>query len=155
MNTKRLILAIVVMFIAVFAMNFLIHGVWLQSAYKETMSLWRAESEMNARFGWMLLGQFLFASTFAVIWAAGFGERQCLRCAVCYGILMALFSQAETLISYAVQPLPPSLAVKWFVAGLAQSLLMGILVFLVGKPTPAQGTPQGIATRGASGVIDR
>ncbi|HEU0011146.1 MAG TPA: hypothetical protein VFT34_15115 [Verrucomicrobiae bacterium] len=138
MNTKRLILAIVVMFIAVFAMNLLIHGVWLQSAYKETMSLWRAESEMNARFGWMLLGQFLFASTFAVIWAAGFAERQCLRCAVCYGILMALFNQAETLINYVVMPLPPSLAVKWFVAGIAQGLVMGVLVYYLYKPKPAE-----------------
>jgi uncharacterized membrane protein len=134
MNTKRLTLTIVVMCVAVFLTNFLIHGVWLQSTYKETMSLWRTESEMNARFGWMLLGQFLFASMFAAIWAAGFAERQCLGCAVCYGILMALFSQAGTLISYVVTPLPPSLAVKWFVAGVVQGVLMGLLVYFVYKP---------------------
>ena|SRR6266487_2858671 len=138
MNTKRLILAIVVMFVAVFAMNFLIHGVWLQSAYKETMSLWRTESEMNGRFGWMLLGQFLFASTFTVIWAAGFAERQCAGCACLYGVLMALFSQAETLINYVVMPFPPSLAVKWFVAGVVQGLLMGVLVYFLYKPKPAE-----------------
>ena len=138
MNTKRLTLAIVVMCVAVFLTNFLIHGVWLQSTYKETMSLWRTESEMNARFGWMLLGQFLFASTFAAIWAAGFAERQCLRCAVCYGVLMALFSQAGTLISYVVTPLPPSLAVKWFVAGIAQGLVMGVLVYFLYKAKPVE-----------------
>jgi hypothetical protein len=126
------------MCVAVFLTNFLIHGVWLQSTYKETMSLWRTESEMNARFGWMLLGQCLFASTFAAIWAAGFAERQCLRCAVCYGLLMALFSQAGTLISYVVTPLPPSLAVKWFVAGVAQGLVMGVLVYFLYKPKPAE-----------------
>jgi len=142
MNTKRLILTIVVMCVAVFLTNFLIHGVWLQSTYKETMSLWRTESEMNARFGWMLLGQFLFASTFAAIWAAGFAEKQCLRCAVCYGLLMALFSQAGTLISYVVTPLPPSLVVKWFVAGVVQGVLMGLLVYLVYKPKLVESKPK-------------
>ncbi len=138
MNTKRLILAIIVMSVAVFLTNFLIHGVWLQNTYKETMSLWRTESEMNARFGWMLLGQFLFASTFTAIWAAGIAERQCVRCACFYGVLMALFSQAVTLINYVVMPLPPSLAVKWFVAGVVQGVLMGLLVYFVYKPKPAE-----------------
>lgn len=138
MNTKRLTLAIVVMCVAVFLTNFLIHSVWLQSAYKETMSLWRTESEMNARFGWMLLGQFLFASTFTAIWAAGFAERQCVGCAICYGLLMALFGQAVTIINYVVMPLPPSLAVKWFVAGIAQGLVMGVLVYFLYKPKPAE-----------------
>jgi hypothetical protein len=140
MNTKRLVLALIVMFVAVFATNFLIHGVWLQSAYKETMNLWRSEPEMNARFVWMLLGQLLFASTFTVIWAAGFAEKQCAGCACSYGLLMALFFQAGTLINYVVMPLPPSLAVKWFVAGVAQGLVMGLLVYAVYKPKPAQSS---------------
>jgi hypothetical protein len=93
---------------------------------------------MQARFGWMLLGQSLFAVTFTAIWAAGFAERQCARCACGYGILMALFSQAMTLINYVVMPLPPSLAVKWFVAGVAQGLVMGVLVYFVYKPKPAE-----------------
>ncbi|MGH8248943.1 MAG: hypothetical protein ACREUU_21250 [Gammaproteobacteria bacterium] len=138
MNTKRLLLAIVVLFVAVFLTNFLIHGVWLQSTYKETMSLWRTESEMQARFGWMLLGQFLFAATFAAIWAAGFAERQCARCACFFGLLMALFSQAGTVINYVVTPLPPSLAVKWFVAGVVQGLVMGVLVYFAYKPKAAE-----------------
>jgi hypothetical protein len=126
------------MFVAVFLTNFLIHGVWLQSTYKETMNLWRTEPEMNARFVWMLLGQFMFAATFTVIWAAGFAERQCAGCACFFGILMALFSQALTLINYVVMPLPPSLAVKWFVAGIAQGVLMGLLVYSVYKPKPVE-----------------
>ena len=137
MNTKRLLLALIVMFVAVFATNFLIHGVWLQSTYKETMNLWRSEPEMQARFGWMLLGQFLFATTFVAIWAAGFAEKQCLRCAILYGLMMALFSQAGTVISYVVSPLPPSLALKWFIAGVLQGLVMGLVVYSVYKPKPA------------------
>ena len=59
MNMKRLILAIVSGFILIFVTDFLIHAVWLMPDYNATRSLWRPESEMNARFPWMLAAQFL------------------------------------------------------------------------------------------------
>ena len=49
---------------------------------------------------------------------------------------MGLFFEANTLILYAVQPFPASLAVKWFLSSVAQSMLMGIVVFFVYKPKP-------------------
>ena len=84
-----------------------------------------------------MLGQFLVAMTFTVIWAAGFEAHRHLRCACLYGIFMGLFSQAMTIITYVVQPFPPSLAVKWFAAGVTQGLLMGVLVLAVYKNKPA------------------
>ena len=50
MNTKRLILAVVAVFIGVWATNFLIHGVWLKSDYAASMTLWRSEQEMGNHF---------------------------------------------------------------------------------------------------------
>lgn len=142
MNPKRLILAIVAVFVGVFVTDFLIHGVWLQSTYKETMNLWRSETEMRAHMGWLMLGQFLVAATFVVLWAKGFAATACIRCACLYGMFMGLFSQAATLVTYAVQPLPGSLAVKWFIAGVAQGVLMGVLVFFVYKPKPETAQPK-------------
>ena len=142
MNPKRLVLAIVAVFVGVWVTDFLIHGVWLQNTYKETMSLWRPEAEMKSHFGWLMLGQFLAAATFVVLWAKGFAATACIRCACLYGLFMGLFSQANTLITYAVQPLPPDIAVKWFMAGVAQGVLMGVLVFFVYKPKPDDGKPR-------------
>ncbi len=136
MNTKRLILAIVVVFVTVFVTDFLIHGVWLQSVYKETASLWRTEEEMQKHFPLMLLGQFLFAATFVVIWSKGFPAVATLGGSCLYGLTMALFSQALTLITYVVQPMPGSLMTKWFIAGIVQGVLMGVILFLVGKSKP-------------------
>ena len=48
MNFKRLVLAIVVAFIFIFATDFLIHAVWLKQDYLATRKLWRPEAEMNA-----------------------------------------------------------------------------------------------------------
>ena len=138
MNPKRLVLAIIAVFVGVFITDFLIHGVWLQGRYRETMNLWRPEMEMQGHMGWLMLGQFLFAATFVILWAQGFATTARLGCACLYGLFMGLFSQAATLITYAVQPLPADIAVKWFVPGVAQGVLVGIIVFFVYKPKPAE-----------------
>ena len=138
MNPKRLVLAIVVVFAGIWVTNFLIHEVWLKSTYEQTMSLWRPHGEMKEHMCWLMLGQFLAAATFTMLWAKGFAEGAHVRCACMYGLMMGLFSQAGTLISYAVQPIPSDLAVKWFIAGIVQAILMGVLVRLVYKPKPAQ-----------------
>ena len=134
MNPKRLILAIIVVFAAMWATDFLIHGVWLQSTYKETASLWRTEADMTAHMVWLFLGQLLAAATFVVIWSKGFPAVTSMGGSCLYGITMALFAQANTLITYAVQPMPEILMLKWFIAGVVQGLVLGMIVFLVGKP---------------------
>ncbi len=141
MNPKRLVLAIVVAFLGIWITDFLIHGVWLQDTYKATASLWRPEAEMLSHVGWLLLGQFLMAVAFVTLWAKGFADGARLRCACLYGLFMGVFSQAATLITYAVQPLPADIAVKWFASGVAQGVLIGVIVFFVYKPKPAEAKP--------------
>jgi hypothetical protein len=121
MNPKRLILAIVVVFAGIFASDFAIHGVWLKSDYCNPASaaLWRPEAEMQKFMGWLVLGELLAAITATTLWARGFAAKACPLCAVMFGLFMGLFMQANTLITYAVQPIPGSLAVKWFIAGCA------------------------------------
>src|SRR5262249_41183772 len=103
MNPKRLLLAIVAVFVGVWISDFLIHGVWLQSIYVETMSLWRPEKEMQSYMGWMILGQFLMAAIFVLLWAQGFAAKGTLKCACLYGLFLGLFSEGNTFIFYAVQ----------------------------------------------------
>ena len=134
MNPKRLILGIVAVFVGVWATDFLIHGLWLQSRYSETMSLWRPEADMQRHMLWLFLGQFLFAIAFVVIWARGFASIPHLRGGVLYGLFMSLFFQANTFITFAVQPLPRDIAIKWVLSGLVQGVLLGLLVYFVYRP---------------------
>lgn len=112
MNSKRLILGIVAVFIGIFATDFLIHGVWLKSTYAATPNLWRPEAEMQKYLGWLMLGQFLWAVIFVVIRAKGFSATATLGTACLYGLSMGVFNQTTSLVWYAVQPLPADLAVK-------------------------------------------
>jgi hypothetical protein len=134
MNSKRLILAIFTAFAFLFGSNFLIHGHWLRPDYMATATLWRTEAEMNARFAWMLSGQLLMAAVFVVLWATGFAGRGGVKCACVYGLFMGLFSQATTLITYVVTPLPGEIALKWFFSGLAQAVVLGCISFFIYKP---------------------
>lgn len=134
MNIKRLILTIVAAFFFYFGSDFLVHEVWMKPGYQATAALWRTETEMTARLPWMAGGHLLFVIAFAVVWAKGFAQRGCLRDACVYGVLMGLFFQANTLITYTVSPLPPAIPIKWFFTGLAQSVLLGVIVFFTYKP---------------------
>jgi hypothetical protein len=62
---------------------------------------------------------------------------------------MGLFSQAHTIVSYATQPFPPSLALKWFIAGVVQGVLIGMIVFFAYKPKPEEGTAEAGVASGA------
>ncbi|HZA38607.1 MAG TPA: hypothetical protein VE486_05665 [Candidatus Baltobacteraceae bacterium] len=136
MNIKRLILAIVVAFIVLWVTDFLIHGVWMTPDYRATQQLWRTDSEMMSRIGWMLGAQLLFVITFVIVWAKGFAERTSnISCALGYGLLMGLFSGVWALIMYVVVPMPGSIAAKWFFAGIAQSILLGLITFWIYKPS--------------------
>ena len=98
---------------------------------------------MKKHFGCLLFGQFLIAVTFVVLWAKGFAANARVRCACLYGFFMALFAQAGmSVITYAVQPLPGIIPLKWFIAGVIQGVLLGLLVFFVYKPKPEQAKPQ-------------
>jgi len=135
MNTKRLVLAIVAVFAAVFATDVLIHGFWLNATYKATMQLWRSEADMQSQMCWLIAGQFLTALMFVLIWSQAAVRSLPRACA--YGLCMALFQQATTLITYAVQPIPGEIIFKWFISGIAQGVLMGVILHLIYKPRPA------------------
>ncbi len=136
MNTKRLVLAVVAVFIGVWATNFFIHGVWLKRDYAASMTLWRPEQEMGQHWVALFGGQFLASLMFVLIWAHA-GVKTLGR-ALAFGLCMGLAKESTTLILYAVQPFPADLAAKWFISGAAQATLMGAIAFFTYKaPAPA------------------
>jgi hypothetical protein len=137
MNPKRLAAAIVAVFITVSIADFLIHGVWLKNDYASTASLWRPGTEMQAHMGWLMLGQLLCSVAFTLLWAKGFAENARSFCAVMFGLCTGIFAGANTLATYAVQPLPGSLAAKWFFASIAECVLVAfVLLFVYKSKTP-------------------
>jgi hypothetical protein len=135
MNIKRLILAIIAGWLLIFAADIVIHHFWLGPDYQATKSIWRPDAEIETRLHWMFIAQFLGVATFVTVWAKGFAGGS-VGTGVVFGLLMGLFQSIWVLADYVMIPMPGDLAIKWFIGGLAQAVLLGIVTALVYKPAP-------------------
>lgn len=143
MNARSLLITIAVAFVTVWATDFLIHAVWLGTTYKETASLWRPEADLMSYMPWMLLGQFVAAAAFTMIFAACVAEKRCLSCTMKFSACMGIFAGGGQIMMYAVQPLPGSLVTKWVLTGIAQAMVLGFVVHKLYKPVAAKSEPVG------------
>lgn len=133
MNRKRCLLAGFGVFAAYFAMEFFVHGVLLKDLYQRTEGVWRPEEYMRKLTGFMVLGQFIFSLVFAHIYAKGYdaskpGARQGLRYGILIGLLLAPMS---SLVWYVILPIPEILPVLWFLSGMIEYALIGIVAGLM------------------------
>jgi len=76
----------------------------------------------------MMLGQFILATTFSLIFASYVAEKRCLSSTLKFFFCLTRISVAGQFMMYAVQPILGSLVVKWCVAITAQVLLLGFVV---------------------------
>lgn len=136
MNIKRLLLAMTAAFAITYATDFLVHGVWLNPDYLAAKSLWRPPDEMRTFQHWVFLAQLICVVTFVIIWAKGFAGRD-IATGIFFGLLMGMSQQVWTIVNYVAMPVPGALAAKWFVAGVLQSILLGIATALIYKPKVA------------------
>lgn len=125
MNTKRLLLASVAAFLFTFATDFLIHAVWLDPVYKAEGIL-RSEPEQMARFPWMIAGHLLIAVTFPLLWAKfGCGG---LAGGTMFGFLVGLLVHSGIFFVYVSMPISGQIAASWFVTGVIQATVLGVIV---------------------------
>jgi hypothetical protein len=132
---KRYVLAVVAIFIAWFAMDFLIHGVILKSAYEATAHLWRPMAEMN--MGLMHAITFAAAIAFTGIYALLVQPKSIcsgVRFGLLYGLAAGLPMGFGT---FSVMPIPLSMAAIWFVGTIVEAVIGGIIAGALIKPCDA------------------
>ncbi len=104
-----------VVFVSLFALDHLLHGMLLKDIYHQTASVWRPETDMKKMMWYMWLGYLVFSPIFVCIYNKGYEEGkgrigQGLRYGFWMGVLLSVMS---SLISYVVLPIPLKLAVYW------------------------------------------
>ena len=140
MNPKRILLALVAAFITITATDFLIHQVWLKDTYAlDIGKLWRTEADLQSHLSGIYIGEFMVAIAFTMLWARIVVGGAGIQCAIALGVFMGLAYSGGAVMQNAVQPLPAGLMMKWIIGGILQSVLVGIVLFLVHKP--AKGCP--------------
>ena len=141
MNTKRVGLACLVVFILCFGFDFVLHGILLKNAYAQTAQLWRSEAEMKNLFGWLLLGQLLLSVMFCVIYAFRRSTTSCAGQGSAYGFFVGLILASITLITYAVQPIPPNIIGAWIIGDLLKLIIAGAILGAIYQPLSTSATP--------------
>ena len=133
---KKLMIGTVVIFVAMSLCDFIVHGVILESAYKATTSLWRPDMQSKM---WMysvisLVGAFFFTFIFSKGFE-GKGIAEGARYGLYIGIWMSIGMAYGT---YAMIAIPYAMALQWFLYGIVEYVLYGIiLTFVFGKKAAA------------------
>ena len=132
MDPKRIILAVVVVFVLLVVAGFLIHGLWLGSTYQAMRNdgfSFRTPDALRHRLWLIWLGDLLYAILFVWVYLRGREDKPWVGQGVRYGVLMTLFTVVPSALNeYAVYNLPHMLVVKWMVAGGAVLVILGLLV---------------------------
>lgn len=133
---KRLLLAIAAAFVITYATDFFVHGLWLKPDYVAAQSLWRPPTEMQNFGHWVTIAQLIAVATFVIIWAKGFAGRSIVMGMV-FGLLVGMSQHVWAIVNYVAMPVPGALAAKWFLAGVAECVVLGIVTSLIYNPKAA------------------
>jgi hypothetical protein len=120
-------------------LNMIIHGFILSSTYQtdEVSKIMRPESEMNSMMWIYYVVYIIQAFFFTFIFSKGYEGKGIIE-GVRYGLYMGLLMATPmAYASYAMYPMPYSLALQWFIYGMIQYIILGILIALVYKKKPA------------------
>lgn len=120
---RRFILAVVAVFIAWAVLDFIIHGLILQSTYQATAQLWRPMGQM--KMGLMYLVTFVGAASFAGLYAILKSAVAGLKYGLLFGIAIGFPMGFGT---YSYMPVPLTLAVTWFIGSLVETIVGGAIV---------------------------
>lgn len=135
---KKVWIGFIAVFLGMGILGFLIHGVMLAPDYQATdvASLMRPEAEMMGMMWIYYVVYFVQAYFFVLIFSKGH-EGRGIGEGVRYGSYMGLLMATPmAYASYAMYPMPYSLALKWFIYGMLEYIVLGIIVALVfGKKT--------------------
>lgn len=132
MNIRKIAFAGIAVFAGFSIMDFIIHGVILARAYQALPNLWR--SDMQSKMWIMSLATLIMSVMFVVVFAKGY-ENKGIAEGARYGIIIGLLiNVAGAFNQYVIYPMPFVLAVKWFIFGMIEFILCGIIASLAYKP---------------------
>ena len=135
---KKVWIGFIAVFIGMAVTDYLIHGVILTSTYQSEplKSLWRPD--MMSKMWIFYVNYLIMSFFFTLIFSKGYegkGMPEGVRYGLYVGLLMAT---PMAYASYVTYPIPYSLALQWFIYGIIQYLILGIVVAAVfGKKSAA------------------
>jgi len=128
---KKVLIGWIAVFVVMSLCGWIIHGGLLSSTYKDpTMTqLWRPEEEM--KMGLIFLVNLIVSYFLSLVFSKGYegkGIAEGVRFGLYIGLMMATPMAYAT---YATMPITYSLALQWFIYGVIEYVIYGIVLSLV------------------------
>ncbi|MCX8010527.1 MAG: hypothetical protein N3A61_05195 [Ignavibacteria bacterium] len=136
MNTKRFIIALVVVFVVLEILGYLIYNLILASQYQaeELKSVFRSMEDMSSKMWVMWVTDLIWSFFFVFLFAKGYENRGIME-GVRFGFYIGIFwGMVSAYQSYVICPLPYSLIFQWFIYSLIMMIILGVLTALIYKP---------------------
>ena len=128
---KKIIIAVIAIFIVWSALDFIIHWLILKSSYEETSHLWRSQEEMKNVL--MFIVTLLVSIFFVLIYAYLIKDRS-MTTGLKYGLLFGLAAGISMGYgTYSYSPIPYHMALTWFLGTIVEYVVAGLLVGLIVK----------------------
>jgi hypothetical protein len=137
---KTFVVSVVALFVLSMILGFVVHGMLLAQQYASLTSLFRAEQDQQAHFGYMILAHVIAAIGFTWVYRQGRENKPVLGQGVRFGLGVAVLTTIPTyLIYFAVQPMPSDLVAQQIVMDTVAMVLMGIAAAALNRdPIPAR-----------------
>jgi hypothetical protein len=126
---KKIIWGAVAVFVLWSILDFIIHGMFLKSAYESTASLWRPMGEM--KMGVLYISVFIAALAFSAIYG-WLVDRKTFGSGLKYGFLYGIAAGVGMGYgTYSVMPIPYFMALIWFLGTILEATLGGLLLGII------------------------
>jgi hypothetical protein len=126
---KKVLIGFIVVFVAMEVMSFIVDYLILGSTYQSIQNVWRPDMQSKL---WiyqiiMLFGAFFFS----FIFSKGYEGKGIIE-GVRYGFYIGVWMSVGTAYgTYAMIAIPYSLALQWFIYGIIEYIIYGVLLALV------------------------
>ncbi len=130
---KKMLIAVVAVFVTLEVLDALIHGVILMGTYTAMQNVWR--TDMMAKMWVLHVVKIITSFFFVIIFSKGYenkGIMEGLRFGFYIGMIIA---SGFAFGSYASFPIPHMLALHWFLLTLVEYLIAGVVAAQVYKPS--------------------
>ncbi|MBW7997119.1 MAG: hypothetical protein FVQ81_11235 [Candidatus Glassbacteria bacterium] len=126
---KRVLIAILLVYLCWFALDFVIHEMILGDTYEATARFWRPMAEMKR--GLLQVVSIIAATSFVLIYSLWFKEQSAMA-GLKYGLLFGLGTGVGMGYGmYSVMPIPYFMAFTWFMGTVVEAGVAGLVTGLV------------------------
>ena len=134
MNTKKFWITGVVVFLVMYALDFLFHGMFMEKYYLEIIHIMRPKADMMTYMPSMTIGQLLIAFGFTYIFVKGYEGKGCME-GIRFGLIVGIvFGLGPAMINYSVYQMTGSIMLAYFIWYPLECMIMGAVAASLYKP---------------------